>query len=277
MIQFPPCKVNLGLRILKKREDGYHELETAFYPVPLCDVLEVAEAPATNGSKVNIVVSGVSIDGDPQSNLVVKAYHLLGHDYPLPPVDFHLLKQIPMGAGLGGGSSDGASALLLLNKRFKLGLDHSQLETYAAALGSDCAFFITGKPAIGRGRGEQLTTLPLSLKGKWIALIKPSFSISTAEAYAECRPCGMDKADQLEAVLNGLKENWKTHLVNDFEFHLFEKYPELDRIKTMLYQSGAWYASMSGSGSTMFGLFDERPNLKDKFPGSFYWEGELTV
>lgn len=265
MISFPPCKINLGLHIVSKRPDGYHELETCFYPVSWTDILEIL--PAENTSFIS---SGHPIPGNPQDNLCLKAYHLLATAYNLSPVRIHLHKVIPMGAGLGGGSSDGAHTLRLLNTLFELNLSPETLMVYAAKLGSDCAFFTQDQPMLGRGRGEILTPIDVNLKGKYIAMVKPDIHVSTAEAYAHITPslprCIL--TDVLQQPIN----QWKDLLENDFEASVFRRYPSIEKIKQDLYAHGAVYASMSGSGATVFGIFDN-PVDTAPFAAHMVWTG----
>lgn len=248
MIVFPNAKINLGLNVVGCRPDGYHDIETVFYPIGVCDALEVVPATTTSFEVVGLPVAGAM-----ESNLVMRAYRLLQRDFDLPEVQITLLKKIPMGAGLGGGSSDAAFMLKLLNTQFALGLTDERLEVYAAALGADCAFFVRDVPAFATGIGDQLTPLSLSLS-KWkMLLVKPDVHVSTAEAYADvqCARCAVSPA---EAVQQPVPE-WKELLFNDFEASVFPKHPELERIKQQLYAGGAVYAAMSGSGSTIYGLF----------------------
>jgi len=244
MIAFPPCKINLGLNVLRKRNDGYHDLETCFYPIPWTDILEVIPS-----DDFEFTVSGNAIPGD--DNLCVKAYRLLN----APPAKIHLHKIIPMGAGLGGGSSDAAWTLRLLNDVFGLKLSKDDLKKYAAKIGSDCAFFIDDGPMIGTGRGEVLTPARISLEGKFIVIVKPDVHVSTAEAYAGIKP-GSKHSD----IGNIPIEAWKTSLMNDFEETIFEKFPVIRLIKEQLYTAGAVYASMSGSGSAVYGIFNAPPS-----------------
>jgi 4-diphosphocytidyl-2-C-methyl-D-erythritol kinase len=273
MILFPPCKINLGLRIGEKRADGYHNLETLFYPVPLTDVLEITDGNANEFGAV-LQTYGLEVPGDLNQNLILKAYQLINNDYPLAPVTFALLKQIPMGAGLGGGSSDGAYAIRLINAHFGLNLSINQQCNYAAMLGSDCAFFIYDKPCIGLGRGEILKPIDLSLKGYWIVLVNPEIHISTAAAFAGLKLNMIEKKEMLsiEEALAQDVEKWKYLLENDFEKSVFETHPILKEIKETFYLKGASYAAMSGSGSTLFGLFKEKPKLDGLFQNFFYRE-----
>lgn len=250
MVVFPNAKINLGLYVVEKRSDGFHNLETLFYPVPWCDALEVVLA---KGAESTLSISGLNVDGKPEQNLVMRAFRLFQQEYNLPNVDIYLHKVIPFGAGLGGGSADAAQMLLLLNRRFNLGLSDVKLAEYAAMLGSDCPFFIYNRPMMASGRGEILTPFDISLSGYTIVLVKPSFGISTPEAFAGIKP--KKPAIAIAKAVALPVEEWKELLLNDFEPHLFEKYPLLGEIKQQLYTCGAVYASMSGSGSTIFGLF----------------------
>lgn len=268
MVVFPHCKINLGLHVVSRREDGYHNIETCFYPVPRYDILE-----AIPSSGFSFDQSGLSIPGASADNLCIRAYQLLKNDFSLAPVKIHLHKVIPMGAGLGGGSSDAAYMLKLLNDLFHLNLSATQLSTYAARLGSDCAFFTQPQPMLGSGRGEILENIDVNLKGYWLCLVKPDVHVSTAEAYAGMVP--QPPARPLKEILSLPVENWKSLLVNDFEKTIFGKFPLLNEVKQRLYKSGAAYAAMSGSGSTIFALFKENPSLDKQFAGMDYWVGEL--
>lgn len=239
MVAFPPCKINLGLNVVRKRSDGFHDIETCFYPIRWTDILEVIPS-----NKFEFTTSGNAIPGD--DNLCVRAYKLLN----TPPAKIHLHKIIPTGAGLGGGSSDAAWTLRLLNDVFGLNLSKEELKNYASQLGSDCAFFIEDVPMIGTGRGEILTKANIDLSGKYIVIIKPDIHVSTAEAYASIVP------KESEFNLNDLNS-----LKNDFEVSVFKKYPQIEKIKAALYEAGASYASMSGSGSAVFGIFTAPPSM----------------
>lgn len=267
MVVFPPCKINLGLRVVAKRQDGYHDLETCFYPVPWTDVLEII--PATT---LRFAYTGHVIPGNPDSNLCAKAYSLLQRDFGIGPVQVHLHKVIPMGAGLGGGSADGAYMLRLLDRMFSLRLTHEQLIRYAAGLGSDCPFFIGDGPMIGKGRGDILTPIDLDLRNTYAVLLKPGLHISTAEAFARITPA--PSRAPAGAIVTGDRAQWREMLHNDFEDSLFPAFPILPQLKARLYDAGAWYASMSGSGSTVFGLFHEKPVVVAG-PGIIRWEGWL--
>src|SRR5690606_21995395 len=268
MLLFPNAKINLGLHITEKRKDGYHQIETCLLPIPLYDALEIIIA-----KKNTFTGSGIAIPGDEKDNLILKAYHLLKKDFnDLPPIAVHLHKAIPVGAGLGGGSADGAFALRLMNKLFDLHLENWFLEDYAAQLGSDCPFFIENTPKIATGRGEILEPVQLSLKGKWLVLINPNIHIGTKEAYDGVTP--KQPESDLKAVLADTT-SWKEKLVNDFEPSVSNKYPEIATIKDRLYHQGAFYAGMSGSGSTIFGLFDQEPPLDIVNETSFSFKAQL--
>lgn len=252
MIAFPNAKINLGLNVVSRRADGYHNLETVFCPVRLADALEVIES-----SSFSFQITGIDIDGDPEKNLVVRAYRLLQNDFDLPPVEIHLHKLIPTGAGLGGGSSDAAFMLKMLNSLFNLQLTVTQLERYAARLGADCPFFIGNQPAFATGIGDQLQPFPLDLSKYLLLIVKPAFSVSTAQAYRDVVP--RIPAESLVALLKLPPQNWKESVFNDFEPSVFAQFPEIGQIKATLYRHGAVYASMSGSGSAVFGLFPHSP------------------
>ena len=273
MIVFPNCKINLGLHILGKREDGYHNLETVFYPLNLTDILELLPTKETSNS-FSFSQSGLTVEGSSSDNLCVKAYQLLKKDFPfLPAMKLHLHKAIPMGAGLGGGSADGAFTLGLLNDKFFLQLDQKTLLQYAAALGSDGPFFIINKPCYAGGRGELLEPVPISLKGYHIVLINPGIHISTAWAFAQLTPALPE--NDLRKIIAAPIDTWRSDLKNDFEGPVFQAHPEIGNIKETLYQRGAIYAAMSGSGSTVFGIFRE-PCNPDWFPGKNYYIRQLA-
>lgn len=262
MILFPNAKINLGLQITDKRKDGYHQIETCLIPIPLYDGLEII------GSKKTVFTSsGLKIPGNEEDNLILKAFKLLKKDFnDLPPIAIHLHKTIPMGAGLGGGSADASFALKLMNRFFDLYLEDWFLEDYAAQLGSDCPFFVENQLRIAKGRGEILEPVNLDLKGKWLALVNPNLHIGTKEAYTGVIP-KQAQYDLRETIAD--PDLWKERLTNDFEEHVFSIYPEISRIKTSLYEAGAFYAAMSGSGSTVFGLFDTVPEL-GKWPENYF-------
>jgi 4-diphosphocytidyl-2-C-methyl-D-erythritol kinase len=270
MLCFPNCKINLGLYVTRKRDDGYHDLETVFYPVKLRDVLEIVPAATTQ-----LHVSGLSVSGNNEDNLVWKAYQLLQRDYPfkVPAIDVYLHKVIPMGAGLGGGSADGAYMLRLLNDCFALGISDSQLADYAIRLGSDCPFFIYNTPRFATGRGEQMSPLSLDLSAYSLQLICPEVHVSTAQAFRMLtpRPAPFD----LRNIVNLPIEQWRDRIGNDFEAPVFQQHPELAGIKDQLYRQCALYAAMSGSGSSIFGIFpkNHRADISAAIPfKTFYAE-----
>ena len=268
MLVFPNAKINIGLCITEKRADGFHNLQSCFYPVGWSDMLEVVPADTFSFSS-----AGLPIPGDSSTNLCVRAYELLKADFNLPAVHLHLHKIVPIGAGLGGGSADAASALKLLNDRFVLGLTIPQLEDYARQLGSDCAFFIQNRPLFCLEKGDVFENITLNLQGYYIALIYPNLAISTAEAYANVRP--HQPEESLRACLEAPIATWRNTVHNDFEDSLFPVYGQLATIKGQLYESGAVYASMSGSGSTVYGIFDAPPVLPNQFMAYNVWQGKL--
>jgi 4-diphosphocytidyl-2-C-methyl-D-erythritol kinase len=256
MIKFPNCKINLGLSIINRRVDGFHDLETIFFPVQLCDALEVIESKESNINEVEFTSSGLEIAGNNADNLCVKAYQILKADFTqLTGVKMHLHKLIPMGAGLGGGSADGAFALQIISDLFSLNLSSKQLIDYAAKLGSDCPFFIINKPCYGTGRGEILEPLALSLKGYSIALINPGIHVNTGWAFKQLTP--IKPVQSVKEIVQLPIAEWKTKLVNDFEEPVTRAYPIIADIKRTLYNLNAAYAAMSGSGSTVFGIFKD--------------------
>jgi 4-diphosphocytidyl-2-C-methyl-D-erythritol kinase len=280
MIVFPNCKINLGLRILNKREDGYHNLETVFYPVGINDALEVIRADhgrqtiddskTPDYASVRFTSTGLFIAGDEANNLCIKAYHLLKKDFPsLPPVEMHLHKAIPMGAGLGGGSADGAFTLKLLNDQFHLGLSTQQLINYSLQLGSDCPFFILNKPCFATGRGELLEPIVLDLSAYHFAIVNPGIHVNTGWAFEQSgrfstpsnQSAQLQRPDCRQTVQQPIS-TWKDQLINDFEEPVSKAHPEIAAIKQQLYDAGAVYASMTGSGSTVFGIFTTIPHLK---------------
>lgn len=252
MITFPNAKINLGLNITGRRPDGYHNLETVFYPVSWEDALEVT-IPKAPEKKVSLHQSGLEISGALEDNLVVKAYFLLDNLFNLPPIDIHLYKHIPSGAGLGGGSSDAAFMLKLLNELFTLNLNEKQLEDYAATLGADCAFFIRNAPTYAEGIGNEFSPVTLSLKNYQIMIVKPDIFVSTREAFSQITPHYPEYS--LREIITRPICEWKELMTNDFEKSVFPKHPLIGEIKQELYNQGAVYAAMSGSGSSVFGLF----------------------
>jgi len=253
MLTFPNAKINLGLNITAKREDGYHDIESCFYPIPLEDALEIIPSDILKFSS-----TGIPIPGNSKDNLVLKAYHLINANYKIPAVEIILHKNIPMGAGMGGGSADGAFMLSLLDEYFKLNISTEKLETYALQLGSDCPFFIENKPKLVSGRGEIVKNTQLDLSGYYLALVYPDIHISTTEAYSGIIP-QTPEASVKEIIEDYPIEKWKGLLKNDFEEGIFDKHPQLNEIKNEFYEKGAIYSSMTGSGSTLFGIFKNPP------------------
>ena len=273
MITTPICKINLGLNVVERRPYGYHNLETVFYPVPICDTLEVFEMDEQFPSAVDcdLKVTNIYIDGDEQRNLVVRAYNLLKQDFPtLPRIHVHLYKGIPTQAGMGGGSSDCGFMITLLNKMFGLGLTDEQMIRYAARLGADCAFFILNKPCYAEGIGERLEPIALDLSGWYLAVVRPAIPVSTKEAFSLITP--QHPAVNCRDIVMQPVETWRNNLTNDFEKSVFALHPEIGAIKQQLYDMGATYAAMSGSGSSLFGLFRKPVDLS-----SFYAEGTFKT
>ena len=273
MIIFPVAKINLGLNVVSKREDGYHNLETVFYPVPIKDALEVYPMDEAFPSDVrcDLKVTNIVIDGDEQKNLVVKAYNLLAANYSLPRVHAHLYKQIPTQAGMGGGSSDCAYMIRLLNDMFSLGMSDKEMMGYAARLGADCTFFINSRPAYAEGIGERLRPVNLNLGEYKMLVVKPGVPVSTKEAFSLIVPRKPVK-NCLDIVRQPV-ETWKDELINDFEYSVFALHPEIGELKERMYEFGAVYAAMSGSGSCVFGLFRQLPDKESFVRGM----DELTV
>ena len=264
MVTFPNSKINLGLNIVGKRGDGYHGIETVFFPVQLKDALEVIEK-----EKFEFSTSGSPIEGETEKNLCIKAYHLLKKDFPqLPSVQMYLYKAIPIGAGLGGGSADGAFTLKLLNKKFELNLSEKQLINYSLQLGSDCPFFILNKPCFATGRGEILEPTELDLSEFKIVIVLPAIHISTAWAFANIKP--LKPVKSIKQIIQQPITTWNDELINDFEKPVFAKYPEIKSIKDALYDEGAIYASMSGSGSAVYGIFRKEKAISLTFPENYF-------
>ncbi len=270
MISSPNAKINLGLNIVRKRDDGYHDLETLFYPVALKDALEIIPKPSITGDDtgVSLHLSGKSVEGPVASNICVKAWQLLKNDFPtLPSIDLHLFKAIPMGAGLGGGSADGSFTLKMLNELFSLGLSNQSLESYALKLGSDCPFFIPNRPVFASGRGEVMTASNLDLSGFSMLLVHPGIHVSTAVAFSGVRP-NVPEFSISEIVSHDIK-TWKGRLVNDFENTVFPVFPAIRSLRDMLYDAGATYAAMTGSGSSVFGIFPKNGLPSLTFPEGY--------
>lgn len=259
MVLFPNSKINLGLRVTGKRADGYHDLETIFYPVPLRDALEATTCPIVKDttSPFDLVITGADIPGDANSNLCRKAWNLLKQDFPsLPPVRMHLHKAIPTGAGLGGGSSDGAFTIRILNDELKLNLSTEKMLDYALKLGSDCPFFILNKPCFATGRGEIMEDVNVNLENYYFVIVHPAIHVSTAEAFGALDVAEKThSAESLKEIIKLPVPDWKNKLINEFEEPVFAKHPEIRAIKQQLYDEGAEYASMTGTGSSVYGIF----------------------
>ena len=277
MITFPVAKINLGLNVVEKRADGYHNLQTVFYPVPIMDALEIV--PMSDGFPSDVdcdlKVTNITIEGDEQRNLVVRAYQLLKADFPdLPRVHAHLWKGIPTQAGMGGGSSDCGYMIRLLNETFDMGLSSEQMQQYAARLGADCAFFIESRACYAEGIGERLQPIDLDLSGWHIGVVRPDIPVPTKEAFSRIHP--HYPALNCRDVVKQPVETWRDRLTNDFEESVFALHPEIGAVKEQLYKMGATYAAMSGSGSALFGLFKEEPDaLRQTFPDMFTFSGVL--
>ena len=275
MITFPNAKINLGLNIVERRPDGYHNLETVFYPIGLADALEVVPHDGeVEGCTLHM--GGTPVGGNAADNLVAQAYRLLQTRHRLPPVDAYLHKQIPSGAGLGGGSADAAFMLKMLNELGGLHLSDAELEAHAASLGADCAFFVRNRPVFATRIGDRFESVPLTLKGWHLVMVKPDIFVSTRNAFALVRP--QRPALSVREIVGRPVEAWRDHLKNDFEDSVFPLHPAIGAIKQSLYAHGATYASMSGSGSSVFGLFADRPEQASAwFPDCFVWTGECAV
>lgn len=275
MIVFPCAKINLGLNVVAKRADGYHDIETVFYPIPLYDALEIKymsdDFPSLE--RCDIKITGNDIECDEEDNLVVRAYNLLAADFNLPRVHAHLYKRIPTRAGLGGGSSDAAYMIKLLDERFRLNIGIPEMERYAARLGADCAFFITSMPSFAYGKGDQLQPADSeegNLEGYHIVIVKSDLQVSTADAYNAIT--AHKPAVCCRDIIRRPIETWKDCLINDFEEPIFQLHPQLKDIKSRLYDSRALYASMTGSGSAIYGLFRQKPELENSFGDMFCCE-----
>lgn len=277
MVVFPNCKINLGLHVTRKREDGYHDLETIFYPLPLRDALEVVHRQSAIGNRqipdntaVSLTTSGLPVQGKTEDNLCIKAYNLLKKDHPqLSDVDMYLHKAIPMGAGLGGGSADGAFALQLLNDKFQLKIPREKLLDYSLQLGSDCPFFIINKPCFAKGRGELLQSIQLDLSAYSFLVVHPGVHINTGWAFSQLTPA--PSPQPLQEIIQQPVNTWRNTLINDFEAPVCKQHPEMQAIKDRLYNAGALYAAMTGSGSCFFGIF-----AKDQLP-TLQWPANYAV
>jgi 4-diphosphocytidyl-2-C-methyl-D-erythritol kinase len=267
MIVFPNCKINIGLHILRKRQDNYHDLETVFYPLELQDALEIIQKDQDINNEFQI--TGLPIDSKIEDNICLKAYNLLKSDFPsLPAVRFHLHKVIPSGAGLGGGSADGAFTLLTINKKFNLGLSEKELISYALQLGSDCPFFIKNAPCYATSRGEVMQEVNLDLSTYKIIVVNPRIHVNTAWAFTRIKP--HQRAQQILSIIRNPITDWKNLITNDFEVPVFQDFPEIKKIKDHFYNHDALYASMSGSGSTVYGIFEKNTTLPLPFPCHYF-------
>ncbi len=266
MIVFPNAKINLGLNIVNKRKDGYHDLETIFYPVMVKDVLEVVEA-----RELSFKSTGIAVPGRPDNNICLKAYELLSRDIKLPPVQIHLHKNIPIGAGLGGGSADASFFIKLMNEKFSLGLSQEQMEHYASQLGADCAFFIQNQPVFANGIGDEFEKIELDLSKYFLVLVMPDVHVVTAEAFSDIIP--KPPVRNLKDLIKDDITKWRSTIINDFEPGIIKRYPEIGDIKGSLYQSGAIYASMSGSGSSVYGIFESALKLPELEVGNRVFYG----
>ncbi|MEG2573670.1 MAG: 4-(cytidine 5'-diphospho)-2-C-methyl-D-erythritol kinase [Bacteroides sp.] len=274
MITFPNSKINLGLNITETRPDGYHNLETVFYPIPLQDALEVTTREKLD-KEYELFLTGTPINGEWEDNLVVKAYRLLKSHYDIPPINIYMYKHIPIEAGLGGGSADAAYMIKLLNDKYKLNISTALMEEYAGKLGADCAFFIQNKPVFATGVGNVFEPINLSLKGYFLLLIKPDISVSTRNAFATITP-QKPKISLKEIVCQPI-ETWKDCMINDFEAGAVIEHPEISAVKDKIYDLGAVYASMTGSGSAVYGIFRVAlPEVDHLFPGCFCRQRELA-
>ncbi|PID91142.1 MAG: 4-(cytidine 5'-diphospho)-2-C-methyl-D-erythritol kinase [Bacteroidetes bacterium] len=274
MILFSPAKINIGLRILRRRPDGFHDLQSLMYAVGLCDILEI-RVEAEGESALRFSQTGIPIPSGEGPNLVERAWKLFSDRHPLPPLSIHLHKQIPIGAGLGGGSSNASTCLLGLNRLANEAMPKEQLLAMAAELGSDCPFFVQGGAMMMEGRGEKLREIPFSISEFQLVLLFPDIHISTAEAYAGVKAAMPES--HLEEVLRAAPKEWKGRVVNDFEASLFPAHPILREIKDGLYNCGAVYAAMSGSGSAIYGLFDQSPDLPGELEAFKVWEGPASL
>jgi 4-diphosphocytidyl-2-C-methyl-D-erythritol kinase len=265
MIVFPNSKINLGLKVIHKRPDGFHNIETVFYPIDWCDSLEIIENKTTK-SLFSFSQSGLTIDAPINENIIYKAWKLLLENKKIPPISVHLHKNIPMGAGLGGGSADAAFFINALNLQFDLKLTPNKIVTIANKLGSDCAFFINNVPVIGKEKGNVFSEINVNLSAYYILIVYPAIHSNTKDAYEGLKIKKSTVSLKTIIVKNKI-DTWKTSLINDFEETLFLKYPRLKKIKENLYSHGATYASMSGSGSSVYGIFEKKPTIK--FPKNY--------
>ncbi len=262
MIRLSGCKVNIGLSIVGKRDDGYHNIESIFFPVPYHDIIEIVEGVLHDEFKV----TGIPVEGSPQSNLVIKAVNLMRQNFGIPKLKIHLHKNIPLGAGLGGGSANATNTILLINNLFGLELSNEKLMALTSEIGSDCAFFVNNTPAFVHGRGTEMEKIDVSLSGKFLVIVKPQVHVATADAYSGI--VAFSNPGKYKSDVIGDIEKWQEVFANDFESSIFNKYPLVGEIKKKMMSSGALYSSMSGSGASVFGIFGERPKLE--FPVEYF-------
>ncbi len=264
MVSFPNGKINLGLRVTGKRSDGFHNIETVFYPIAVRDAVEIIPS-----YKLSFASGGLTVDGPAENNLCLKAYKLLKADYPsLPEVDIFLYKHIPVGAGLGGGSADAVACLQLLNKIGELGLSADQLSVYALQLGSDCPFFLVNKPSLATGRGDELQEITFTISAYDLLIVNPGIHINTGWAFNSLQ--SFSPPGNLSDIVSRPASHWKDLLHNDFELPVFATHPEIGAIKESMYAHGAVYASMSGTGSTVYGLFEKNDKPDLQLPESYF-------
>ncbi|MDD5571882.1 MAG: 4-(cytidine 5'-diphospho)-2-C-methyl-D-erythritol kinase [Bacteroidales bacterium] len=269
MLAFPSAKINIGLNVVEKRNDGFHNIESIFYPIDLTDVLEVIEDKKNKLTKNKIKFTSSGFECGEKNNLCIRAYSLIDRDFNLPPVRMHLHKNIPVGAGLGGGSSDAAFTIKLLNEIFGLNLTVKKMQNYASKLGSDCAFFIENKPAFCFERGDRFEEIRLDLSKYFLVLINPGIHINTAEAYRNIKPAKPKK--QIKELIKLPLLKWEKYVFNDFEKNIFSKYPQIKKIKENFYKQGAIYSSMTGSGSSVYGIFNKETKIKNLPERCFIW------
>ncbi len=271
MICFPNAKINLGLNIISRRADGYHNIETIFYPIGMKDALEVINSEVClNDDKYRLFQYGDIVECDYANNLVIKAFSIISAERDLSNIDIHLLKKIPSGAGLGGGSADASFMLKIMNEKFDLGYSVEELMKFAAKIGADCSFFLHNKPAFATGIGDMLETVDLNLEGYHFVVVKPNVLISTKEAYSMIVPA--KPSVSLKEIVKKPVEEWSDIMKNDFEIPIFKKYPVICNVKCKLQEMGAIYSSMSGSGSAVYGIFDSKPELEGFFSDCFVWK-----
>jgi 4-diphosphocytidyl-2-C-methyl-D-erythritol kinase len=273
MIVYPNAKINIGLNIVNKRKDGFHNIESWVFAIDLCDILEIIKSDSATSFKS----TGIAIPGNPEENLCLKGWEILSNEFSIPPVKIHLHKQIPIGAGIGGGSSDGAFTIKALNNLFSLNLSPEKMKQFSAMLGSDCPFFIDNRPAHVTGRGENLSLLKKDMSNYFILLVNPGIHIGTAEAYAGVQPKKPSQSVS-DLIRNPIKD-WQKKINNDFEPGIFKTHPVIEEIKHLLLHAGAHYASMSGSGSSVFGIFESEPSesIRTGFNSWFTWKGKFII